>query len=179
MITADAAHAQDDTAEYLAGERHSDYFLLVKGNQPGLQRAIYDKVNSDCPGQPDHIELDYSHGRIIKRSLWATDAGDIAFPHAVTSLDVRSRQPRGPGRHRPKASGASNQSTGSATPPGPKMRTLASAGLAPDQVAAIQCRRLSPHSGITLSDEGDPGRTRTPAVRGAIEPCGKGIVSRP
>jgi hypothetical protein len=29
VVTADAAHAQDDTAEYLAGERDSDYFLLT------------------------------------------------------------------------------------------------------------------------------------------------------
>jgi hypothetical protein len=89
VVTADAAHAQDDTAEYLAGERDSDYFLFVKGNQPGLQRAIYDKVNADCPGQPDHVELDYGHGRIIKRSLWVTDAGDIDFPHAGQVVRIR------------------------------------------------------------------------------------------
>ncbi len=53
----------------MAGGRDSDYFLFIKGNQPGLPRAIFDKVNGDCPGQPDHVELDYGHGRIIKRSL--------------------------------------------------------------------------------------------------------------
>ena len=89
VVTADAAHAQDDTAEYLAGERDSDYFLFVKGNQPGLQRAISSKVTADCPGQPDHIELDYGHGRIIKRSLWVTDAGDIDFPHAGQAVRIR------------------------------------------------------------------------------------------
>jgi predicted transposase YbfD/YdcC len=89
VVTADAAHAQDDTAEYLAGERDSDYFLFVKGNQPGLQRAIHDKVSADRSGQPDHVELDYSHGRIIKRSLWVTDAGDIDFPHAGQAVRIR------------------------------------------------------------------------------------------
>ena len=89
VITADAAHAHDDTAEYLAGERGSDYFLFVKGNQPGLQRAIYDKVNADRPGQPDTVELDYGHGRIIKRSLWVTNAGDIEFPHAAQVVRIR------------------------------------------------------------------------------------------
>jgi hypothetical protein len=48
VVTADAAHAQDGTAEYLAGERDSDYFL-VKGNQPGLQRAVYDKPTRPAP----------------------------------------------------------------------------------------------------------------------------------
>ena len=89
VVTAEAAHAQDDTAEYLAGERDSDYFLFVKGNQPGLQRAIYDKVTADCPGQPDHVELDYGHGRIIKRSLWVTGADGIEFPHAAQVVRIR------------------------------------------------------------------------------------------
>jgi len=73
----------------VARERDSDYFLFVKGNQPGLQRAIYDKVIVDCPGQPDHVELDYGHGRIIKRSLWVTDAKDIDFPHAGQVVRIR------------------------------------------------------------------------------------------
>src|ERR1700689_4121103 len=38
VVTADAAHAQHDTAGYIAGERKADYLLTVKGNQPGLQR---------------------------------------------------------------------------------------------------------------------------------------------
>jgi predicted transposase YbfD/YdcC len=37
VVTADAAHAQHDTAEYVAGDRDSDYLLQVKGNQSGLQ----------------------------------------------------------------------------------------------------------------------------------------------
>ena len=71
------------------GERDPDYFLFVKGNQPGLQRAISGKVTADCLGQPDHIELDYGHGRIIKRSLRVTDAGDIDFPHAGQAVRIR------------------------------------------------------------------------------------------
>jgi hypothetical protein len=72
VVTADAAHAQYETAEYIAGSkdhgnREADYFLFVKGNQPSLQRAIYDAIQHDGPREPDHVELDYSHGRIIKR----------------------------------------------------------------------------------------------------------------
>jgi predicted transposase YbfD/YdcC len=89
VVTADAAHAQDDTAEYVAGERGSDYLLFVKGNQPGRQRAIYDKVNADCPGPPGHVELDYGHGRIMKRSVWVTDAEGIGFPHAAQVIRIR------------------------------------------------------------------------------------------
>ena len=40
VVTADASHAQRDTAEYIAGERGADYLLTVKGNQPRLQRHL-------------------------------------------------------------------------------------------------------------------------------------------
>jgi predicted transposase YbfD/YdcC len=47
VVTADAAHAQRETAEYIAGSKddgnqESDYFLFIQGNQPSLQRAVYD-----------------------------------------------------------------------------------------------------------------------------------------
>jgi hypothetical protein len=72
VVTADAAHAQDDTAEYVAGERGSDCFLFVKGSQPGLQRAVYGRINADCPGpagsrgpglrpRPDHQAVPVGH----------------------------------------------------------------------------------------------------------------------
>jgi predicted transposase YbfD/YdcC len=89
VVTADAAHAQHDTAEYIAGERHADYLLTVKGNQPGLQQAIYDAIQEQCPREPDHAELDYGHGRIIRRSIWVTDAGDLDFPHAAQVMRIR------------------------------------------------------------------------------------------
>jgi hypothetical protein len=94
VVTADAAHARRETAEYIAGStgdgnRGSDYFLFVKGNQPGLQRAIYDAIQQDCPREPDHVELDYGHGRIIKRSLWVADAGGLDFPHATQVIRIR------------------------------------------------------------------------------------------
>jgi len=71
VVTADAAHAQRETAAYLAGPedeggRGADYFLFVKGNQPGVQRAVYDLIQAGGPRDPDHVEIDYGHGRIIK-----------------------------------------------------------------------------------------------------------------
>ena len=62
---------------------------MVKGNQPGLQRAIYDAIQEECPREPDHSELDYGHGRIIRRSIWVTAAGDLDFPHATQVMRIR------------------------------------------------------------------------------------------
>ena len=94
VVTGDAAHAQRDTAAYLAGPedeggRGADYFLFVKGNQPGVQRAVYDLIQAGGPRDPDHVEIDYGHGRIIKRSLWATDASALDFPHARRAVRIR------------------------------------------------------------------------------------------
>jgi predicted transposase YbfD/YdcC len=89
VVTADAAHAQRDTAEYVAGDRESDFLFQVKGNQPSLQAAIYDKINRDCGAAPHHVSMDYSHGRIIKRSLWVTDADGVDFPHTAQVLRIR------------------------------------------------------------------------------------------
>ena len=61
----------------------------MKGNQPGLQRDIYDKVTADCGTEPGHIEIGYGHGRIVKRSIWVTDAEGIGFPHADQVYRIR------------------------------------------------------------------------------------------
>ena len=94
VVTADAAHAQRETAGYIAGPeedggRESDYFLFVKGNQPGVQRAVFDLIQAAGPKAPDHVEIDYGHGRIIKRSLWVTDAGDLDFPQVTRVARIR------------------------------------------------------------------------------------------
>jgi predicted transposase YbfD/YdcC len=94
VVTADAAHAQRETAEYIAGPeedggRDSAYFFFVKGNQPGVQRAVFDLIQAAGRKAPDHVELDYGHGRIIKRSLWVTDAGDLDFPQVTRVARIR------------------------------------------------------------------------------------------
>jgi hypothetical protein len=94
VVTADAAHAQRETAEYIAwpeedGGRESEYFLFIKGNQPGVQRAVFDLIQAAGKKAPDHVELDYGHGRIIKRSLWVTDAGDLDFPQVTRVARIR------------------------------------------------------------------------------------------
>jgi len=94
VVTADAACAQRDAADYIAGPageggRESAYFLFIKGNQPKLQRAIFDAVQQDCPRDPDYTELDESHGRIIRRSIWVTGAENIDFPHVRQVARIR------------------------------------------------------------------------------------------
>lgn len=94
VVTADAVNAQRDTADYIAGKkeeggRGSAYFLFVKGNQPKLQRAVFDAVQQGCPRDPDYTELDESHGRTIRRSIWVTGAANIDFPHVRQVARIR------------------------------------------------------------------------------------------
>jgi predicted transposase YbfD/YdcC len=94
VVTADAVNAQRETADYIAGPaedggRASDYLLFVKGNQPKLQRAVFDAIQEGCPRDPDYTELDESHGRIIRRSVWVADAGNIDFPHVSRVARIR------------------------------------------------------------------------------------------
>ena len=94
VVTADAVNAQRGAADYIAGPeeeggRGSAYFLFVKGNQPKLQRAVFDAIQQDCPRNPDHTELDRGHGRIIRRSIWVADAGNIDFPHVRQVARIR------------------------------------------------------------------------------------------
>ena len=94
VVTADAVNAQRGTAEYIAGNeedggRGSAYFLFVKGNQPKLQHAVFGAVQQDCPRDPDYTELDESHGRITRRSVWVTGAENIDFPHVRQVARIR------------------------------------------------------------------------------------------
>ena len=95
VVTADAAHSGTETARYIAGKeedggREADYFLYVKGNAPSLQRACFDAVQASGPGRaPDWTELDHSHGRVIRRSIWVADATGIEFPQARRVARIR------------------------------------------------------------------------------------------
>ncbi len=40
MVTADAMHTQTKLADYLVTEKHADYLLVAKDNQPTLANAI-------------------------------------------------------------------------------------------------------------------------------------------
>jgi predicted transposase YbfD/YdcC len=95
VVTADAAHSSAETAQYIAGKeedggREADYFLYVKGNTPSLQRACFDAVQASGPGRaPDWTELDRSHGRTVRRSIWVADADGIDFPQVTRVARIR------------------------------------------------------------------------------------------
>jgi len=94
VVTADAAHAQRQTAQYIAGPEEEDgraagYFLFVKGNQPGLQKAAFGAIQAGGPRDPDWTEPGRSHGRAVRRSLWAADAVGIDFPQARQVARIR------------------------------------------------------------------------------------------
>ena len=95
IVTVDAVHACTATAEYIAGPaavggRDADCLLAVKGNQAALQRVVFDAIQASGPRQPDHQELDDSHGRIMRRSTWVTSApASLGFPHAAQVARIR------------------------------------------------------------------------------------------
>jgi predicted transposase YbfD/YdcC len=82
LVTLDAAHTQRDTAECVAGKPGWDYLMTVKGNQPSLQRQVFDKVLPLLRGVPHDVMEECSRGRTKKWSCWTTSAEGIDFPHA-------------------------------------------------------------------------------------------------
>jgi hypothetical protein len=86
VVTMDAAHAQRETAEYLAGERGFDYVLTCKGNQPALLESIFDKVALLLRTTRGHLVDERGHGRIKQWSTWIIDADGIDFPRVSDSL---------------------------------------------------------------------------------------------
>ena len=83
IITLDAAHTQRDTARYIAGERGFDYIMTVKGNQPILEKEIWDTCRPLLAAEPDHLITERDHGRINHWSTWTTTAAGIDFPYAA------------------------------------------------------------------------------------------------
>ena len=93
LITADALHAQDDHANFLVGEKHADFFLFVKGNQPSLYNEMV-CLGDDRFGEA-HTETGKGHGRVETRTIRvaATPGGLVEFPHvaAVARIDREVR----------------------------------------------------------------------------------------
>jgi predicted transposase YbfD/YdcC len=82
IFTLDAAHTQERTARAIRKRPEWHYVMNVKGNQPTLQRAVFDKVLSLLKGEPHDIMEDRSRGRVKRWSCWITGAGGINFPGA-------------------------------------------------------------------------------------------------
>jgi len=89
LFTMDAAHAQKETASTIGGKPGLGCVVTVKGNQPTLQRAVFDTVLPLLCEAPNDIVEEYSRGRIKKWSCWVTGAEGIDFPHARKVAFIR------------------------------------------------------------------------------------------
>jgi predicted transposase YbfD/YdcC len=89
LITLDAAHTQRETAEYIGGKPRWDYLMTVKGNQPSLQRAVFEKILPLLTEAPHHVTEEHSRGRIKRWSCWITGAEGIDFPDARQAAFIR------------------------------------------------------------------------------------------
>jgi predicted transposase YbfD/YdcC len=89
LFTMDAAHAQRETAEAIGGKPGFGYVVTVKGNQPALQRAVFDAVLPLLREAPHDVVEERGRGRIKKWSCWITGADGIDFPHARQAAFIR------------------------------------------------------------------------------------------
>jgi len=89
LVTLDAAHTQRETAGYISGKPGWDYLMTVKGNQPSLQRAVFEKILPLLCEAPHHVTEEHSRGRIRRWSCWITGADGIDFPNARQAALIR------------------------------------------------------------------------------------------
>ena len=89
LVTLDAAHTQRETAETVGGKPGWDYLMTVKGNQPSLQREVFDQILPLLRGTPHDVTEERDRGRIKRRSCWITSAEGIDFPHARQAAIIR------------------------------------------------------------------------------------------
>jgi predicted transposase YbfD/YdcC len=89
IVTADAAHAQDATANYLVNTRQCDYTLTVKGNRPHLLEAIATRMPRARTGSACHTDEQITGGRRVVREIWVADAEGIDFPGAKQVFRIR------------------------------------------------------------------------------------------
>jgi predicted transposase YbfD/YdcC len=89
LITADPMHAQRDHARFLVEDKHAEFLLFVKQNQPSLFNEIA-CMRPDRFGQA-HVETSKGHGRTETRTtrVAPTPDGLVEFPHvgAVVRID--------------------------------------------------------------------------------------------
>jgi predicted transposase YbfD/YdcC len=94
LITADALHTQRDHARFLVADKHADYLLVVKANQPTLHAQLAGLPWRAIPVM-DRTR-DHAHGRVELRTLKVASAAGLAFPHAAQAIQA-TRRVRAPG----------------------------------------------------------------------------------
>jgi predicted transposase YbfD/YdcC len=88
VFTLDAAHTQKETAEAIRKRPGWHYVMTVKGNQPTLQRAVFDAVLPFLRGKAHDIMEDRSRGQRKIWSCWTASADGIDFPGAAQAAIV-------------------------------------------------------------------------------------------
>jgi predicted transposase YbfD/YdcC len=83
VVTADAAHAQKDTADYIVFDRGGDYVLQVKANQAELLRQIAVVLPPTVVATADWSEVEQVDGDTVRRSMWVVDADRVDFPEVA------------------------------------------------------------------------------------------------
>lgn len=89
VVTADAAHTCEATADYLANTREADYTMIVKGNRPHLLEAIAARMPRAVAGSAHHTCEQIVGGRRVVREIWVADADGIGFPGAKQVFRIR------------------------------------------------------------------------------------------
>jgi predicted transposase YbfD/YdcC len=80
LITVDAAHTQDETAQAITKRPQWNYLMTVKGNQPTLLLSLFDMLAPLTTGKPHDVVGEYKRGQYKKWRLWVADASSIDFP---------------------------------------------------------------------------------------------------
>jgi predicted transposase YbfD/YdcC len=88
VFTLDAAHTQKETAEAIRKRSGWHYVMTVKGNQPTLQRAVFDAVLPFLKGKAHDIMEDRSRGQRKTWSCWTARADGTGFPGAAQAAVV-------------------------------------------------------------------------------------------
>jgi predicted transposase YbfD/YdcC len=90
VVTADALHAQRETARELAGNKKAHYLVIVKANQPSLLAAITSALaGTDAEFAAAWAEEGKGHGRREKRTIRTAPATGIDWPHAAQVFRIR------------------------------------------------------------------------------------------
>jgi len=86
VVTIDAMHAQDDTAELITAGG-GDYVVTVKGNRPSLHAALKALPWKDVPA---HSSTEKTRGRRVRRTIKTTAVPAwITFPGAAQVAQLR------------------------------------------------------------------------------------------
>jgi predicted transposase YbfD/YdcC len=118
VVTADAAHAQWDTADYIVAQRGGDYVLQVKANQPGLLRQIVAALPRAVVADAHWSAVEQRDGDTVRRSMWVVDADEVDFPEVARVFRLlRERfDPFGQRVAKDVVHGVTSLATGRATP---------------------------------------------------------------